>query len=151
MIIRSNKKFQKLVGKDFTIDKIRPCKYLSLGNDEEIIEIEGCYYFKKLAHNGKLGNNINKMEFEFDNNKIRVNDLLKDNIFGMGSFWCGLFMVKNLLNELQIKFEKDFEVILSYNYEDCFVSFYKIRVGTNNVMSNDLEGFKLEAILRVVI
>ena len=91
------------------------------------------------------------MEFEFDTNKIRVDDLIERKISRIEAFRCGLSFLRELGKQINAEFGKDFELILSYNYEHCFVRFYKIRSGINNVMSEDLEGFKDEAILRVTI
>lgn len=151
MIIRYNSKFQDIVGENFNIEGARPYPYNFFTNREEIIEIEGCYYFKRFAHEGKISERLNRMEYEFDTNKIRIDDLIKDKISAIDSFWCGLSMVRDLIKKLQVNFGNGFEIILSYNYEHCFIRFYKIRKGVNNVMSTNLEDFKYEAILRVVI
>ena len=151
MIVRYNKNFERLVGSDFNIESVKNCSYSLFSEPVRLVETDGCYFFKKLAPQGKVSDRLNKMEFEFDNNKIRIDDLIDEKISPVSAFWCGLAMVRDLIVNLQLDFGKGFEVILSYNYEHCFVRFYKIREGINNVMSNDLEGFKLEAILRIII
>jgi hypothetical protein len=150
MRIKYNKKFEKLTGNNFSIDSVKPCEYALLTDNEDIIEVHGCYFFKKFALKGKLADNLNKMEYEFDTNKIRVDDLIEKEVTSIESFWCGLSLVKDLIRIILNSHGHGFEIVLSYNYEHCFVRFYKIREGVNNVMSDDLEGFKLEAILRIL-
>ena len=151
MKLKFNKKFKDLVGKGFSIETIEPCQTFLFIKCEDIISIDGLYYFERFKPKFQRLPPLDPMCYEYDTNKIRVDELVNTRINSSESFWCGLCILKELISRLQNLYGKGFEVILSFNYEHTFIRFYKIRDGINIVMSDDLEGFKSEAILKVSI
>lgn len=151
MILKYNKKFENLVGTNFSIEQVEPCKASSFIKNEDILCINDSYYFKRFAPTKKMLPPVDKMIDEFDTNKIRVDDIINTKVTSSEAFWCGLTLVKEVVNKLQNSFGNGFAITLSYNYQHCYIRFYKIREGSNNVTSDNLEGFKSEAILRVII
>lgn len=151
MVIRFNQKFRSLVGKNFAIGEIKPDNLCLLKFVGGVIIKQDCFFFKKFAPIQDLPVNVNKSEYEFDENRIRIDDLIDSKIINIEEFNYGLSFVKDLCDELLKKFGHGFEIILSYDYEHCFIRFFRIRENINNFFSEDLELYVYEAMLRITV
>jgi hypothetical protein len=61
---------------------------------------------------------------------------------------CGLYFSHHLAQKIEATFGHNFNVILSYNKEHCFIRFHKVRIN-EKWLDDNLDNYKLEAILLI--
>jgi len=151
MKLKYNKKFAHLVGDNFRIEDVKFCDAaLSVKNIEIEQAPNGGYYFKGKGPTGIADPPINLTSHEAFSNKLFVDDLTDKKLKPLQRFRCGLSIAKELSNNLKEKYRTGFVVDLSYDYEHCYIRFYKNRK-EQPWTTEDLEAFKLEALLVIEI
>lgn len=87
-------------------------------------------------------------EFECSVNHIHIDDYIRRTSSNDELLWQGFLYAKQLMQDLITAFpDKRFIVILSFDgFPDCTVRFHQTREG-NNWLMDDLESYKLEAIM----
>lgn len=147
--IKNNKKSSGCIKVDklfellfFKLVEIDDCVVADLGNSLEAESVD---------FNNVLKNYYDMTDYEASNNEIRINSYIdyeeKNNIDVLK---LGLLVVENLKNRLKVEFNQyRFIIYLSVNSRGgVTLRFHKKRVDELNWLdTNDLEGFKKEAIL----
>ena len=165
MKIKFNKNFGKLVGSNFSFDAFLLNEESSFLKNEEIVSNQGIYYFKRYApqfdeNNAVTSENdyhskslIDKSGEEYFFNKLFVDDLVRKvelKLTPQKRFSYGMMIAVELIKKLQKLYNNGFTVVLSYNYEHCYVRFYKERKG-ENILDVNLDNYKNDAILKISI
>lgn len=152
MQIRYNKNFESLTESNFSFSSIPYCTASEYVLNESIVEIDDCYYFKKYAPKSSTHNKnmlVDRTGNECFYNKLFLDDLLDGEATPMKKFMCGLSVVKDLYEKLKSQFSSlPFTIVLSYNYEDCYVRFHKSRDG-EHWLADNLDEYLSEAIVEI--
>lgn len=139
-----NKKFQKLFSEKVILNN----KLISLLK-EEIVIVDGCYYYKFLAQKGKYSEEFgDRTGNECFFNNILIDDFVDDNkktsLFNIGL---------NYSIALAMKLKKEFSphkfnVIFSNDGKYNKVTFHMIR-NNERLLLPDLDSYKMEAIIEI--
>lgn len=145
-----NDLYKKWVAIDFVPQKT--CEYEikdQLLNDEIVI-VDSCYFFKSLAPEIESTSEkwYDRTGIECDFNNISIEDIIDvESVTERLNY--GLCFAYNLAKKLESQFGQDFNVILSYDRENCFVRFHKIRAG-EKWLDDNLNNYKIDAVLKIV-
>ena len=139
------------MGENFSLKLVTVCEASSFVLNEEIVVVDDCYYFKTYNPGAPFSPNlVDRTGNEFYFNKLFIDDLIKRELLPKERFWCGLSVAKDLSHKLQHLYKEGFLVILAFDYEHCYVRFFKIRKG-ESILEDDLEKYKHEAVLVIFI
>lgn len=113
----------------------------------KIVVLNGCYYFESLIP--PLPSN------KFDATDRTTNECFYNKVLIGGDsknvrFNCGVYFAEEMSKKLLNEFGEGFNIIFSFDLNNSFVRFHKIREN-EKWLRDDLEGYKLEAILTIVI
>lgn len=149
MIKKSNSTFDQIcdLNEILSSDVILP-EGLTTLLAEEIVDRNGCYYYRFLAPNGPFSKEFgDKTGNEASYNKILIEDYLNEEIESSKPIKLGVLYAVALLNKLSEEIESaDFIVIFSNDGLYSSVTFHKKRVG-ESWLSDDLEKYKINSLL----
>ncbi len=170
MTIRTNKKmedyliktgtgiFNKTIDLPLELEKIVKSEFIT---KSDCIILQGIHNLKEIP---ELKTSIERCEFEYRENIIHPIDFIENPRSELEYLTLALECGKRLSNRLTNEFKEDtFRVIITFNetakamekviqFGGSSVSFYKIRKNCDdNMLVEDLEDFKLEAILEMEI
>ena len=137
------------LSKDFGKD--RECSFTSSLLSEKIITQNGCYYFESHApkYLKEPPEVFDRTGNECFHNKIFIGSIIEDSS-AESKFECGILFAEKLAAKLSVELGDGFNVLFSFDMENAFVRFHKIRIG-ESWLDDDLESYRLEAILKIVV
>jgi len=150
MNFQVNDLFKEWVSHDFNPQETDNYRFNSELLNEGITIIDGCYFFRSFApiKGADTSDNYDRTGIECTFNKISMDNIVSAES-AQEQLNYGLYFVYELAKIIGAQFGHDFNVILSYDKEYCFVRFHKIREG-EKWLDEDLNNYEMEAILKIL-
>lgn len=129
----------------------RECSFTSHLLSEKIVTQSGCYYFDSLTPKYLIDppDMFDRTGSECFHNKIFIGAIIQ-NTSKSKRFECGILFAEKLAAKLLTEIGTGFNVIFTFDMENSFVRFHKIREG-ESWLDDDLESYKLDAVLKIVV
>lgn len=147
----SNNIYKRMAEKLSLIRDNKECIFTPNLLSGKIIERYNCFYFESLApkYTKAFSMDFDHTENECSYNKIFIGSIIEGESKEQ-KFECGIFFAQKLAEKLLTEFGTGFNVIFSFDMENSFVRFHKIRDG-ERWLKDDLESYKMDAILKIVV
>jgi hypothetical protein len=151
MELKSNSLFKELVPGNIEPDKFSKCAFTHDLLSEDIVVIDGCYFFNSLKPDWLRFTPykylVDRTGEECFHNKIHIDNII-DADTPEQQLKCGLYFSYYLAKKIEATFGHGFNVLLSYDGEYCVVRFHQIRIN-EKWLADNLENYMREAILLI--